>query len=477
MSSPASSSRTAVTGNSPRRRWGRGWASILFCCCTLPGLGQTNFYTIITNGPSSNRVNLVFLAEGYRTNQYVQFLTDVTNAANLLLANQPYAEYRSYLNVHGIAAPSVDSGSDHPSWPAYVNTYFNSTFDYSLDTYLSIPANSQGQGKVDALLNTYLPQADLTVLLVNDAVAGGSDGGGKTAIVSRGAISGGAFYFLTHETGHVLAGLGDEYTTPNSGYPDLEEPNTTRETNFAAIKWNAWINTNTTPVPTPPTAPYDSVVGLFEGAHYHPTGWYRPKLNCLMGNLGVGFCEVCTEALVLSFYGQVRPLDGCTPAATNQFITSTPALTFALTVLHPATHALSVQWLTNGLPVAEATNRTFTILPASLGNGTNTVSARVRDGTHLVRTDPNQRLSQTQSWTVAVSLPRLQLSAPRWLGAGKFAVQVAGVAPQGFAMQASTNLVNWTALATNNLVNGQYDYTNSQGARFPFRFFRAVTPP
>ena len=94
----------------------------------------------------------------------------------------------------------------------------------------------------------------------------------------------------------MLAGLGDEYTTANPGYPDIEEPNTTRETNRTAIKWKAWIDAST-PVPTPPTNP--NLVGLFEGAHYHPTGWYRPKLNCLMRNFGVGFCEVCQEALVL----------------------------------------------------------------------------------------------------------------------------------------------------------------------------------
>lgn len=448
-------------------------AGLLLLGSSLLLRAQTNFYTLVTNGPAANRLNVVFLAEGYRTNQYPQFLTDATNATNILLTNQPYAEYRSYQNVFAIAVPSVDSGSDHPVSGTSSNTYFNSTFGPS-DYYMSIPANGQGQGKVDTLMNTYLPLADLVVLLVNDPLAGGSDGGGKTAIVSRGAINGGAFYILTHETGHVLAGLGDEYTTANPGYPDTEEPNTTRETNRAAIKWTAWIAASTS-VPTPPNNP--NIVGLFEGAHYHTTNWYRPKLNCMMGSFGVGFCEVCQEAMVLSFYRQVRPIDSFTPVTTNQSVTSTQALNFALTVLHPITHALNVQWLTNGIPIAEATNTAFTILPAALGNGTNTVSGRVIDATPLVRTDPTNWLSQTQTWTVAVNLPQLQLSAPHWLGAGKFSVHVAGVAPQGFAIQASTNLMNWAAIATNILVNGQYDYTNAQGTSHPFRFFRAVTPP
>jgi len=453
---------------------GRNFAGIILCFCALPVLAQINFYTITTNGPSSNRVNIVFLAEGYRTNQYAQFLTDATNAANLLLTNQPYAEYRSYQNVFAIAVPSVDSGSDHLNYPSYVNTYFNSSFDSNSDYYISIPTNSQGQGKVDALLNTYLPQADLTVLLVNDPLAGGSDGGGKTAIVSRGAIySFGQFDILVHETGHVLAGLGDEYTDANPGYPDIEEPNTT--TNRAAIKWTAWIAAST-PVPTPPTGPYANVVGLFEGAHYHTTNWYRPKLNCMMKSFGVGFCEVCQEAMVLSFYRQVRLVDSYAPATTN-LSTTNQVLNFSLNQLQPTGHALAIQWLTNGTPITGATNASLGLMPADLGNGSHIVLGRVTDTTPLVRTDTSNLLSQTLTWAVTVSLPQLQLTAPRWLGGGKFAVHMAGVAPQGFSIQASTNLLNWLSLSTNTLVNGQYDYTNTQGTNFPIRFFRAVTPP
>src|SRR5204863_1547805 len=123
-------------------------------------------------------------------------------------------------------------------------------------------------------------------------------------------------YVLTHETGHVLANLGDEYTSAYPGYPDIEEPNTTRETRRDFVKWKAWISTNT-PVPTPATAPYSSVVGLFEGAHYHTTNWYRPKLDCAMRSYGAAFCEVCSEALVLEIYKRVRPVDGFSPATTS----------------------------------------------------------------------------------------------------------------------------------------------------------------
>jgi len=424
-------------------------------------------------------LNIVFLSEGYTSGQLAQFLVDATNAANLFLANQPFAEYRTYFNAFAIAVPSVESGSDHPISGLSKNTYFNSTYGWS-DYIMSIPPNefdpdyNNGQGEVDALINTYMPEADLAVLLVNDAAIGGSDTFGTIAIV---AVNSSLGDILVHESGHALANLGDEYSTPYPGFPDIEEPNTTRETNRTAIKWNAWISTNT-PVPTPPTSQYGNAVGLFEGAHYHATGWYRPRLNCRMASpFTEFFCEVCSEALVLSLYRQVRPIDFFTPAATNLPVTSTQALSFALTVLQPAGHALSVQWLTNGTAIAGATNPVLTLLPTALGNGTNAVTGRVTDLTPMVRTDTSNLLGQTLTWTVAVNLPWLQLSAPRWLGAAKFAFRISGVAPQGFAIQASTNLSNWTPLATNNLVNGQFDYTNQSGASFPVRMFRAVALP
>src|ERR1019366_1928609 len=69
--------------------------------------------TISTNGPMSNRINLVFLSEGYQTNQLTQFLADATNAANNFFAVEPYAEYVSNFNVFAIGVSSTNSGSTH----------------------------------------------------------------------------------------------------------------------------------------------------------------------------------------------------------------------------------------------------------------------------------------------------------------------------------------------------------------------------
>jgi hypothetical protein len=439
--------------------------------------GQPSMQTILTNGPVSNRLNVVVLSEGYTASQLAHFLADATNAVNVLLSHPPYQEYRNYFNAFAIKVASNQSGSDHPAYGIYHATYFNSTYDAAEDYLITIPQDSTGQGKVDALLRTFMPQCQLPILLVNDPVAGGSDGFFKTAIASLGGLGAEASFgqpgLLSHETGHVLANLGDEYTTPNPGFPNTEEPNTTQQTNRLLIKWKAWISPST-PVPTP-VSYGDGVVGLFQGAHYHTNNWYRPQLNCAMGSLGVPFCAVCSEALVLAIYQKTRPVDSISPVSTNLTVSTPQALTFSLTLLEPATHSLSVQWYTNSMALSGATNPDLTLSPTALGNGNHTVSAVVRDNTPLVRNDPTNLLTQTVTWALNVNLAQLRLDSLLWLTGGRFVFRIVGNAPQGVIVQGSTNLLNWGSLATNSFVAGQLWYTNSSAGTSPRSFYRAVT--
>src|SRR3954470_18237551 len=154
--------------------------------CSQTG-AQPFMQTILTNGPVSNRLNIVILSEGYKTNQLPQFLVDATNAVSTLLSHPPYQVYAGYCNAFAIGVASKQPGSDHPSYPQYRDTYFNSTFD-AADRLITIPTNSTGQGRVDALLASFMPRSHLAILLVNDPAAAGSDGFSKTAIVSTRAM-------------------------------------------------------------------------------------------------------------------------------------------------------------------------------------------------------------------------------------------------------------------------------------------------
>ena len=264
-----------------------------------------------------------------------------------------------------------------PTTASTNDTYFNSIYDPDSDYLITIPPNwadanySDGQGKVDALLQTFMPNCQLPVLLVNDPTDGGSDGFYKTAIASTEAFATRCHRIrpdiLTHETGHVLANLSDEYTytnpyagAPRHGGAEHHAANESHADQMERVDFHQHARSH---------AGYRLAtvsLGCLRAPSTTRTNWYRPELNCAMGALGVPFCSVCSEALVLAIYQRVRPVDGFSPASTNFSVTTTQALAFSLALLQPATHNLSVQWFTNGVPWTGATNLSFTLLPQSL---------------------------------------------------------------------------------------------------------------
>jgi hypothetical protein len=440
---------------------------------------QATLTTFFTNGPTANRINLVVLSEGYTASQLDQFLVDARNAVSNILVTPPYREYSNCFNAYAISVASAQSGSDHHTpTTTLVNTYFNSTYDsYGTQRLITIPPNdwdgayADGQGKVNALLQSLMPEYDLVILLVNDPQYGGS--GGSVLISS---INTAAAEIVRHESGHTFAGLTDEYSTAYPGWVTAEYPNATAQTTRSLVKWNAWI-LDSTPLPTPTTSSYASVVGLFQGAEYQTTGWYRPKLDCKMNHLNTNFCEICTEQLIKSTYMRIKAIDSFTPASTNVSIISSQPMPFTAITLQPATHNLALQWLVDGVAATDATNSTFNLQPALYTNGSHTVRAQVLDPTALVRSDPSHYLSNSVTWKVNISLSQLAMVSPRQLSGGRFAFGVAGAAPRGIVLQVSTNLLNWSALSTNSLSSGRADFTNSDPASLQRRYYRAQAVP
>lgn len=420
---------------------------------------------IRSNAPLDRRLNLVVLSEGYTAAQLAGFRTDATNTVHNLLRTPPLNAYSNCFNAFAISVASNESGSDHPDQGTFRDTYFETVYTGSGNPQL-IDITPSGLAKVNALVNSLLPAADVRILLVNDPLYGGS--GGAVLIANR---TGNA-PILAHEMGHTLAGLGDEYETPRPGYTPVEEPNTTRETNRNLIKWKAWIDP-TTPVPTPTGAGYDNYVGLFQGANYNATGWYRPKFNCLMRDLEETFCEVCREAIVLSIYRKVRPIQDYSPR-TNLVVSVAPQnLNFSVTRIPAPSGSPVFQWQVNGAPVAGATRSSFQIASGTLGNGLHSVQAEVRDATTMVRTDPTNSLRQTNSWQVQVAFPSLAVDALRPGPTNGFGVRVTGVSLTGIIVQASTNLTTWQNVATNAFTGGSYEYYEPPGSAAVRRYYRA----
>jgi hypothetical protein len=430
----------------------------------LPHASAQTLSLIRSNGPPDRRINFVVFSEGYTSAQLGTFRANATNLINAVLNAAPFSQYRSCFNAFAVSVASNESGSDHPVESSYRDTYF-STYYQGNGSPEIIEITPAGLAKVNALVASLMPQCDVPVVLVNDSITGGS--GGEVLICNNA----GGQDIITHELGHTLAGLGDEYETPWPGYTSVEEPNTTQQTNRNLIKWKDWI-APATPVPTAPGTGYDTAVGLFEGANYHETGWYRPKLTCRMRDLAENFCEVCTEALVLSIYGKVRPINDYSPK-TNPIVRLAQTVTFSVSKIPAPAGTPVVQWSLDNVAVPGATQTTFQVAAGGLSNGLHAVKAEVRDVTTLVRTDPSQLLRQTQTWQLQVDIPSLRLAAVRPSTTNGFGVRVTGTASLGVVLEGSTNLTSWQAVATNAFTAGSYQFNEPLTNKLPRRFYRA----
>lgn len=362
--------------------------------------------TILSNGPPALRVNIVFLAEGYTATQQQAFTNQANFVLNQMMNVSPYKEYKSHFNAFAIFVPSAETGSDHPAEGTFRETYFSSSYGTgSLTRLITIPPHTwnsnygDGRGKVFALLSEFLPEYDIPLLLVNDTEYGGS--GGVPAIASVNSFSA---ELALHEIGHSFAGLGDEYEDHLPGYPEIEAPNTTRETNRDFIKWRLWISPEA-PVPTPETFSYQDVVGLFEGAYFRPTGWYRPKFDCRMRNLAQPFCDVCRETHLLTIYTLLETIHGSTPADNNVTVPGGGELELRVDTVQPTPDSLVFTWTVNGATNIAFNGNNFLASFATLGTGTHLVRVNVVDATSFVRNDRLGKLSQSRSWLVRVVAP------------------------------------------------------------------------
>lgn len=369
--------------------------------CSSPASAQLfPVDTLLVNGPPAERINLVFLAEGYQSTEMADFRSDVQGILAGLLAASPLSAYQSFFNAYAIEVPSSQSGTDHPGTasdePGGIpvqtrNTYFNSTFDAG-GTHRALVASN---GIVFDVLADNFPMWDAALLIVNTDWYGGT--GGAVSVISTHSSS---TEIAIHEMGHSFGKLADEYDY--GAQPGHESPNSTAETDRDQIKWNTWI-LPATPVPTPESGTYANAVGLFEGAVYNLTGWYRPKLNCKMQTLGVPFCEVCREQIVKRIYLLVDPVVGTLPQASPFEVMFDSTQQMSITTLPVTPDCFAVTWSVDGDSVF--TGNPYSFNAEGYDTGFHTVSALVADTTPWVRMDPDTLLETSHQWSVHVQQP------------------------------------------------------------------------
>jgi hypothetical protein len=263
------------------------------------------FTRIAGEGDPHKSLDIVFIAEGYRADEMEKFRGDVRRMADILFSYQPYDLMKDKINIWAVEAVSPESGTDVPGEGIYRNTVLNSSYyTFDLDRYLTT-FDIKGVNDYAAVV----PHDNIVVLINSERYGGGGMYNYYSGTTSDHPLTPQVF---THEFGHGLAGLGDEYYSSDVAYEEFYplkvepwEPNITTLVNFES-KWKDMIDPSV-PVPTPAEPAYSGVVGLFEGAGYSAKGIYRSQTDCRMkSNEADGFCKVCQEAIkrVLLFYSE-----------------------------------------------------------------------------------------------------------------------------------------------------------------------------
>lgn len=348
--------------------------------------------TVYYRGSTDTFINLVFLPDGYTTEQLPRFVADVQRVSDYVFSISPFAEYKNYFNVFAVKVPSADSGARHPGTATDVaepvfgvsdpKNYFNSTFDYNSIHRLLFAPN---QVAVNSVLVNSFPLFDQVVVLVNTPYYGGS--GGVQATVSLDKKSG---EILAHELGHSFGRLADEYYAGDN-YA-REASNMTRESDPSRVRWKNWVGT-------------DSIGVYRHCCSGNSAQWYKPHPACKMQLLNSAFCAVCKETIVEQIHEKIGIPARNVSAVPDTFrLCRSDTMRIGMQLIKPVPNTLNVQWFINDTLVANNTD-SITITAALLTEGAfTTVRSVVSDTTQLSRSNGHKQPHTYQTvWTVMYS--------------------------------------------------------------------------
>lgn len=423
-------------------------------------VAATDTTAILYHGNPSNRVNIVFVGDGYQRSEITQYAKKVGQIVNDIFLQTPFRQYKRYFNVYRTDIISNQSGSDHPDTGRYVDTALDSYYDCNGQQRLICV----DPGKVYDAVASAPVAADIIFVVVNDSEYGGS--GGLFSVFSTHTA---ASELALHELGHSFGRLADEYFSPMQSYsgPEPSAPNLTTENDWANIKWNHWIDAFT-PIPT--TQATLGVPGLYEGGLYHEFNIYRPTANSKMRTLNMPFESINAEQLVLRTYDRVSPIDRTIPA--DPIVTIPPGhkQTFSVSPMRPSHPGMSVRWFLDDIPVGE--DSSLSLYPSDLATGINLLRVEVRDASPLVRHDPTNLLMDLSQWTVTNG-PVIAFLPNRNLLEGQqvqFDVRVTDATPVSLSAQLSNGQALSTIGATfvdhgNSTATFSWIPTDGQGGR------------
>lgn len=258
-------------------------------------LADNKITSIQQKGNPAQKVDLVFLGEGYTVGEQDKFNADARRFTEALFTTPPFDTRREDFNVWAVDMVSEESGTDVSGKGIFKNTALNSGYyTFGVDRYLTTPDMEPIR---DAVWNV---PCDAIFILVNTDSYGG---GGMYNFYAMGTADHPRTpVVFVHEFGHSFAGLADEYFSSEVAYQDFYnlkyepwEPNITTLVDFRS-KWKDLLPANT-PIPTPLDDAHKDKAGVFEGGGYLAKGIYRPMDHCMMRDYAP-FCPACSRAIL-----------------------------------------------------------------------------------------------------------------------------------------------------------------------------------
>jgi hypothetical protein len=267
-------------------------------------------------GPPGTKRNLVIMGDGFTAAEQATYNNHIqTTLMQGVFGRDYFHEDAAAFNIYRINLESANSGVSQRRWdlkgtPSTADDTVQS--ETLIDTALGTIFNGQWSHcwleygvntdqRINDAINTWVPDADNVLIVMNEPGFGGCGGGGR-AHVTLGV----GWDVIAHEFGHGVGGLADEYSN-NGNWTggELGWINLTTITDRATTKWRQFIAA-TTPLPTgvgsaanynqgprPATWSSNHDAGLFEGGGTRNTGIYRPVENCRMNGNSPEFCPVC----------------------------------------------------------------------------------------------------------------------------------------------------------------------------------------
>ncbi|QIS11543.1 M64 family metallopeptidase [Nocardia arthritidis] len=240
---------------------------------------------IQVTGPSDQRFDLVFVGDGYTSDELDKYKQDVLNRWNEMIQVEPFKSEQNSFDVWAVNVVSQESGVSNDPQGTHRSTALEMTFWCDgIERLLCV-------NETKALQFAGLaPAADQVIALANTTKYGGA--GGRVATSSGQNVKAGQI--VLHELGHSIGGLADEYDYPDDTYtgPEPREPNastyTAAQMQQNQTKWYRYLGKQ---------SPDGGVVDTYEGAVYHKYGVYRPTENSLMRTLGHPYNLIGLDAM------------------------------------------------------------------------------------------------------------------------------------------------------------------------------------